>query len=123
MFLSEGILRYGVGFKVYLEIDPEIIRYYISLLPKYKIIQTQIHSAHITIVRTTKECPRNLSKWGNYEGLSVEFQYENIIKEDGLYYWLDAFSDDLNRIRLELGLGRYRLGFDRYHITLGNKKF
>jgi hypothetical protein len=105
-----------------LEIDTEISRYYFGLIPKYKNAHSQAHKAHITVVRKGIENPPNMDVWGKYQAGMVNFQYIPIIQFDGLYYYLESFSDEIGKIRTELGLERYRPGFNCYHITIGNTK-
>lgn len=38
------------------------------------------------------------------------------------YYYLESWSDMIGDLREKLGLTRYRVGFDSYHITIGNNK-
>jgi len=116
-----GILKYGPGLKAVVLIDPEIAKYSLALIPKYKNIQPQKYSAHITVVRLEKETPQ-IEFWGKHEGEKVPFEYDAAIKSDGIYYFLDAYSKRIGDIREELGLSRYRVGFRSYHISLGNIK-
>ena len=122
-FKSSGALRYGPGIRAIVEVDQGIANYYRSLIPKYHYVQPQMYAAHITIVRTGKETPKNMASWGKYEGEEIPFVYENQIHTDGNYWYLNVQSDRIGDIREELGLPRFRFG-DRnyYHITIGNVK-
>jgi hypothetical protein len=122
MHKSTGILRYGPDIRAIVEIDRNIGKYYRSLIPKYCFVRVPMYHPHITVVRLKKESPSNLVNWGKYEGELIEFEYSGIIKFDGKYYYLDAYSDRIGKIREELGLSFYRMGFDSYHITIGNAK-
>ena len=65
------------------------------------------------------EEPIDKLPWGCYNGYEVEFEYENIIKDNGEFYWLDVRCDFLYQIRMELGLNKnpeYP-----FHLTIGNK--
>ena|SRR5690606_16840890 len=94
-------------------------RYYLSLLPKYLKVNGQRYTPHITIVRSF-ECP-NKTKWVSYNEQLITVVYEPLIKFDGTYYFLDCYSEEISRIRLEQGLERYRM-YECYHITIGNTK-
>ena len=129
MFKSKGILRYVREplLKVVLEVDPGIVVFYRSLMPKWIDFQPQKYPAHISVVR--KEQPPLMDKWGLYEGEEVEFFYENTVSSGQVYFWLNAFSKRLEEIRESLGLELVTPFFQptdlwkrRFHISLGNKK-
>ncbi len=101
-------------------IDNEIIEYYRALCPKYLYINPPRTPAHISIVRIF-EFP-NKEKWHDYQGISITIEYENVIRTDGVYYWLDAFSDEISEIRKSLDLPPFLGNFSSQHITIGNAK-
>lgn len=127
---SNGILKYSksdVGFKLIVEVDPGIALFYRALIPKYITFNPQRYAPHISVVRN--EIPPNIQYWGKYENQEVEFTYSNVIKNGKVYWWLDAFSNQLEDIRVELGLPisseytRPPDGFEKiFHITIGNQK-
>ena len=128
---SQGILRYSiepnVGYKLIVEVDREISNYYRSLIPKYIDWLPQKYPPHISVVR--HETPPNLEAWDKYDGEKIEFEYPGIIYSGTVYWWLNAFSERLEEIRVELGLPissmytRPPEGFDKvFHITLANRK-
>lgn len=129
-FRSTGPLRYGFeedyGFKLVVEVDPEIHRLARWLVPaEFGIIKPR-YSPHITVVR--RETPVVMERWGTDEGRTVEFWYETYVRNDETYWWLRVFSDDLAQVRKELGLlayGRTSMAPDLkrcYHMTIGNVK-
>jgi hypothetical protein len=125
LYKSTGILRYGHE-KLIVEVDPGISAFYKSLIPKCYILNPQKYAPHISVVR--HEQP-NMENWGKYDGQPVEFFYSNIVHRGTVYWWLNAFSNRLEEIRLELGLPvsspytRPPDGFEKcFHITLGNSK-
>lgn len=130
LYSSIGRLKYDVGefgYKLILEVDPELVNYYRSLVPKWIKINRQMYAPHISVVR--KEIPPNLNEWGKHEGREVEFAYANIVYNGTIYYWLNAFSGRLEKIRQELGLpvtSEYTRPPDGwikcFHITIGNRK-
>lgn len=123
-FQSSGNLHYGEdnkGFKkLILNIDQGIVDFYRYLIPKSQLVQPQAYSAHISVIR--RENIPKMEFWGKYEGETASFKYETVIYKDGTYFWLEAYSEKLNEIRLELGLPKYRGNNNCFHITLGNRK-
>lgn len=125
---SKGTLRYShIGLKLILEVDPNIVCFYRSLIPKHITINPQKYAPHISVVR--HENKLNMEYWRKYEGEQVEFEYSNYIHSGTVYWWLNAFSTRLEEIRVELGLyihDKYTQPPDGYlkcfHITLGNNK-
>ena len=86
-----------------------------------------MYPAHVSVVR--KEVPPNLEAWGKYENKEVEFYYSPLIHSGTMYYWINVFSVDLEKIRQELGLRvdapfyQPPEGFAKtFHMTLGNIK-
>lgn len=127
MFTTTGILQYGPGLRAVVWADQGIADLYRSLIPKYYYAAPQMYPAHITVVRLKKESAKNMDVWSKYEGEVIPFQYENEIRFDGTYFYLNVQSDRIGDIREELGLPRFRfgdLGADNccYHITIGNVK-
>lgn len=129
LFQSTGALRYfhRTGYKLIVEVDPEIVRYYRTLMPKYIQSNPQMFAPHISVVR--EEIPPNLDLWGKYEGQKAEFSYTGTVHFGAIYCWLNVFSTQLEEIRLELGLPvstQYTLppeGFVKcFHCTVGNFK-
>src|SRR4051812_11826880 len=73
MFQSTGILRYsqdGDTYRLVVEVDPELSRYYRSMIPKCVETNKPRWAPHITVVRPEKEVPLDLTAWGKYEGRS-----------------------------------------------------
>lgn len=129
-FSATGIVQYFDGnerpHKAWALVDQELARFYRSLIPKHYAVQPQRYPAHISFVRKIR--PANLEVWGKHEGLVVSFQYENVIYNDEIYWWLNAVSPDIEKIRNELGMppvgpttwspdGRHR-----FHISIANTK-
>lgn len=127
MFQSSGSLHYSVNpYRLVVNADDELARYYRSLVPKYLKIKKPLFPAHISVVRNC--VPPKLDSWGKYENIIINFFYENYIYNDELYFWLNIYSSELENIRAELGLspwGDVTLSPDfkhRFHLTLGNLK-
>lgn len=128
-FKSIGTLRYDRNpLKLVLSVDQGIVDFYFALIPKYvwPRINRQKYRAHVSVVRNAR--PKNMAAWGKYEGKKVEFEYDPFVRNDKTYYWLNAFSPELERIRVELGLPiadqytRAPDGSHRFHITIANTK-
>lgn len=111
---SSGQIVYDTN-RVFVLVDPELTRFYHSLIPKGSAIRPG-YSPHITVVRSGKEPP---PQFRPLEGLII-FQYSPIIWEDEKYYWLNCWSEQIVYIRRQLGLPTYRMN-NCYHITLGIK--
>jgi len=120
MIQSFGVLRYYASWAILL-IDQQVAEYYFSLIPKYYYAQRQMYDAHITVVRFGVEVPTNMSVWGKYDGEKIMFEYVPVVESGGVYFFLNAYSERIGDIRVELGLPRYRFS-DHYHITIGNLK-
>lgn len=120
---STGTLRYGENNRVTLEIDPELVRYLLTMMPKYVEVQPQMYRPHITVVRTRIESvDPDHPAWGKHEGKKIPFEYDPHIYYQEPYYFLKAYSKELEDIREELGLPRMRPGFKNFHFTIGNTK-
>lgn len=130
MFKSVGILRYSIVnpsyYKLIVEVDPEISRYYSKLVPKYYKCNPQRYAPHITVVRN--EVPNKMERWGVFENKEIEFMYEPYIWNNGIYWWLNCYSLFLETIRENLGLplySKYNSPPDLkhcFHMTIGNSK-
>lgn len=129
MYESTGILEYNDDYtRLVLRIDQAIADYYLSLIPKYRNVIRQRHDAHITIVRSGRDIIVNKECWKKYDKSIIKYYYDGIIRHGKIYYWMDAYSVELEDIRLELGLELYN--FDdkvseyrkRFHFTIGNVK-
>jgi 2'-5' RNA ligase len=127
MFISKGELQYSEDpLKLIVHVDPGIVLFYRSLIPKYLRVKGQAYSPHISVVR--KATPPYMEFWRKYEGSTIEFSYDTYIYNDDTYYWLNIWSYDLETIRKELGLkpfGDVTESPDkrhRFHCTLGNTK-
>ena len=123
-----GIIKYdSIDYKVYVDLDDDIARYYREMIPKHLTKpKPQRYKTHITIVRNEKII--NMDNWLRYDGLEVNFKYNPIEKNNGIYFWLDVYSDKLEQLRTELGLQKSS-EFSRppsdeecFHITIGNLK-
>jgi hypothetical protein len=127
MFKSAGQLQYSDNpYKLIVEVDSELADYYRSFVPPVVGLNKPMYPAHISVVRN--EIPLNLFAWNKYKDIFIFFEYEGEIYNDELYYWLNAYCEDLEKIRFELGLPetseitRSPDGRHKFHITLGNLK-
>lgn len=102
-------------------VEDDLLEYYRALLPKAWGICPPMRPAHVSIVRLFETVP-NREAWGKYGGASIVVEYEPGIQSDGLYYWLDAWSDEICHIRRTLFLPDFREGHECHHLTIGNVK-
>jgi len=114
-------------YKLYVDIDDDISKFYLSLIPKYIANPNhQKYNAHITVVRN--ELPINLKNWRKYENYNIDFFYSPNIQTNNIYFWLNVYSSFLINLRKELGLpetselSRPPSGEKCFHITIGNLK-
>ncbi len=125
---STGTLRYTTRWLI-LDADHQICRYYRALVPKYIGIQRSKYPGHITVMRPEYETPVYPEHWGKHEGRSITFYYSPIVQSGEVYYWINCFSVELEKIRAELGLyvddkfTAQPVGFRKcFHMTIGNCK-
>ena len=124
MFQIEGIIKYYRTWALAWlpeDLDP----YYRALLPKAWGVKPPMNPAHISIVRVFEE--PNKDRWGEFEGQTILVDVFDGVNSDGLYYWLDCFSDEVGFVRRSLGLPTFRENdgwsdYNCYHITIGNRK-
>lgn len=117
-FRSEGIVKYGPGQRVVLEVDKEIVNYYTKLLPKYITFNRQKWEAHVSIVREYEQ-PTN---WNLFQNEVLDFEYCNIVDCDETYMWLNVKAAKIEKIRVSLGLAPIPPWRNYFHITIGNFK-
>lgn len=107
-------------------IDGDLDKYYRALLPKAIYIKSPMNKPHVSVVRKFEE--PNHERWGEHEGETVVVDVIPGVNTDGVYYWLDCFSDEVGYLRRRLGLSTFRDDDDSYsiyncyHITIGNVK-
>jgi hypothetical protein len=103
--------------------DNEIIRYYNYWLLKQGIYNIQgessVHGSHISVIKGEK--PTNPELWKKYHKKQIEFSYSNEVFSNDTYWWLLVKSDEIEHIRIELGLPpKANMNF---HLTIGRKKY
>ncbi len=133
---ATGILKYFEAenhYNLVAEVDQGIVEFYRSLIPKYLGVNKPRYKAHITVVRSYKEVPKDFTAWKKHQGETINFKYNSYIhnntnQDNKMYYWLNALSIDLEDIREELGLTNQFFndelpkGYKKFfHITLGNR--
>ena len=118
----KGRVRYGKGHRVVADIDPELTRLYRSFIPKYINHNIPRYYPHVTIVRGKYETPSNMNVWKKHQGRQIKLMYSPYIHIGRVYIWLSVMSDDIKRIRNELGLSDCFDRFKGYHITIANRK-
>jgi hypothetical protein len=107
---------------VILECDEELRRYYAAL---YKAstgisLAPPKHGSHVSIVRGDEENIKPGLWQRNLQGPTVLYEYEDEIREEDKYVWIDVRSKELESLRESLGLsGKPPFSF---HLTLGRKE-
>jgi hypothetical protein len=85
-----------------------------------------MNKPHVSIVRKFELPDR--TKWGLCDGKTIIVDIIPGIQTDGIYFWLDCFSDEIGYIRKNLGLSIFRDVnvqypiYNCYHVTIGNVK-
>ena len=114
------------GFRLVVDVDPELARLYRSLIPRHFNAQCTRHPAHITVVR--RETPPASWRWRHFEGERILFFYDPELRFDDTYFWLRCWSERLIEVRLDLGLPesthytRPPDDDDCFHCTVANRK-
>jgi len=124
MYSSRGVLAYSDSYVV-ANLTDDLAIYYRRLIPKWITVDGTRYSPHITVIRYGKEqiaADKKAQYWRKYEGQVISFKYEPRIYSDIKYFFLNAYSRELEDIRIELGLAPTRFGHGRFHITIGNQK-
>ena len=121
MYESLATVIYGPGIKAVANVDEGLADYYRSFIPKYINYNIPKAKPHITIVRENVEKPENFRVWNKYGLQKIRFEYDGVLHHSDTYIWMDAWSRDIEEIRLELGLPRHRFG-SQFHITVANFK-
>ena len=119
MFFGEGVVEYR-GNTCSLIIDPEIVRYYRKLIPKYIECKPPKFTPHITVVREWEKTGWNFLDHP-YAGYIFDFVYDPYIHYESPYFYLKCWCREIGMIREEFGLVPYRKD-GCYHITIGNSK-
>lgn len=126
MLYSTGILQYdpGKGTKQFdpwwalLTCDDEISKYYAWQLKRRGVEvypnDKGLWGTHVSVLKG--DVPADPTLWAKYQGYEVDFHYNQIIRYDnGKHAWVDVYSEDLSKIREELGFPpKYW-----YHLTVG----
>ena len=118
----QGVVRYYDDYCV-AYVDPELSKYYLSLIPKAWDVRPQMWRPHVTIVRKWIESDHVRRAWWGYrDGEAIDIKVRAGLQADDTYIWLNAVSRDIVSMRRVLGLPAMRKGFNVQHITVGNVK-
>jgi hypothetical protein len=104
VFTSSGKLIYSdpPAIRLVVEIDPDIAKYYRSLIPPYIHYSIPMYPPHISVIR--RETPPNMTLWQKHHGEAVSFEYDPYVFIGRVYIWLKVWSKEIEDLRLELGL-------------------
>ena len=128
MFTSRGTLRFSIEANLYiarLNVDPQIVYYYRSLVPKSVRLNRQKFTTHVSVVRELN-LPL-INSWDQHKD-EIEFHYDPYVFAGDTYWWINVQCEQLHELRLNLGLERdcwYTRPPDlaeAFHITIGNTK-
>ncbi len=120
MILVNAVVKYYNSYCVaYLPKD--FSSYYLGLVPKAWYANVQRYDPHVTICRKLIESP-SYNNWRYRDNEVISISYSPILQTDGTYYFFDCYSDDILDIRNKLNLPSYRVGYNSYHVTIGNSK-
>lgn len=99
-------------------VDQSIGNYYYGLIPKYYWALRPGRPTHITIVREWECYAPNLSEL--FVGANIQFAYYPAsLKLNGRHFTIDCMSEQLENIRISLGLSKHRHPFNCFHFTVG----
>lgn len=128
IYHARGRLEYGDGWRLVLLVEQDLSDYYRSLVPKWHAVNRPRWPAHITVVRQDKENPPHVRHWGRYQSDFVDFAYSPIVQWDETYFWLNVWCQQLEDIRIELGLQAHSFWTvppnlaRNFHCTVANCK-
>jgi hypothetical protein len=114
-------------YKLIVEVENDLGNYYRSFIPKYFRFQKPMYNTHISVIRS--EDIYNLQYWGELNNVEIEFDYDNYIFQNSIYFWLAVECNLLKNIRENLGLPplskitKSPCGNHDFHITIANSKF
>ena len=97
--------------------DTEILHFYQWLLQKSHgiTLMRPAWGSHVSVVR--REKPPSLGPWSIACGRIIRFEYENVIRDNGIHFWLAIRCEECLDLRAQLGLDREpELAL---HLTLG----
>jgi uncharacterized membrane protein len=101
MFKSTGIFRQYNNWLL-IEGDGEITRYYRELYKMYRYrvdqLQRPENPCHITIVSKYQDKPKSW-ELKEFDGIEVEFEYDNFPTDDGIYIWLPVICTKAQDVR------------------------
>lgn len=130
MFESTGTLIYDPKARIkqepwwlILKTDKGILDYYQSQIKQHFDVgfEKTVWGSHISVVRGDN--PPKKEAWGKYKNEKIKFTYTNQVYRAHWFFCIDAYSERLEEIRMELGLPKLpKFGF---HLTIGrlNKQY
>jgi hypothetical protein len=103
-----------------LKCDPEIINFYhwLAIRNGWEIVKGSRWGPHISVV--TGEKPKDMQLWQTLPGKLCNFKYSINHRIERQFIWIDVQSDDLEKVRMDLGLKPKP--FFSFHLTIGRFK-
>jgi hypothetical protein len=104
-----------------LRCDPGIINFYSWLTTRHgiEVLKGSRHGPHVSIVRGEK--PKDFKNWQKLIGKKCIYYYSINVRDNGYHAWVDVQSDDLEKVREELGLSKKY--YHSFHLTIGRLKY
>ena len=129
MLHSIGTLTFSakIGERLVVEVDKDFLYCYRWFLNKEKIITNKPrYDSHISVIRN--EEIRSTALWSSLS-TEIKFEYDPIIYNNDMYYWIAVNCLELEQIRKSFGLEPIKSGvtlspdnLHNFHITIGNMK-
>jgi hypothetical protein len=104
---------------VIVECPKDIIQYYHHWITKEEGVKLNkpLFGSHISVVRGEEPSNDKKNLWGRRKEKIVTFTYNHEVGMENDYYWLRVHCQELNELRIELGLPpNVEFGF---HLTIG----
>ena len=107
-------------FWLLMKVDPGIVDFYswLSLKNGWNIVRGSRWGPHISIVSGEK--PKNVKLWNSLPGRKYQFNYSIDLHHDGTFIWLPVQSNELEQLRMDLGLTKRP--YFNFHMTIGRFK-
>jgi hypothetical protein len=119
-FFCSGTVQYGPDACVSFNLEADFVPYYRSLIPKCIPLHPQTYRSRISVIRK-HESPTKMGAWERHLGKNFDIYYENHIRYEKPFFYMDIHSSRFATLREELGLphcDELSLGAKRGHYCL-----
>lgn len=105
---------------VILQCCNDLVAYYQYWLTKKGVAITKSSwKSHLSVIRGEQMDKKIYDNWARKNSL-INFEYDDTLKTNMEFIWVDCFVPELNKLRSELGL--YQKKNDRFHLTVAKLK-